>query len=115
MRMSKRLLYLEGGMTMADYGIYRVRFNMDRSKIREVHVYNIKGNTININESMSLGRDSLISRINTKNKFVTLIKDSEGYLQIGAEVNVYHQGQEDFVKIEENGINQDQLGKMSEY
>lgn len=100
---------------MADYGIYRVRFNINHSKIREVHVYNIKGNSININESMTLERDSIIARINSKNRFVTLIKDSEGYLQIGEEINVYHQGHEDFIKIEENGINRDQLGKISEY
>lgn len=100
---------------MADYGIYRVRYNIDHSKIREVHVYNIKANTININESMSLDRDSIISRMKTKNRFVTLIKNSEGYLRIGAEANVYQHGHEDFIKIEENGINQDQLGKLSEY
>lgn len=100
---------------MADYGIYKVRYNIDHSKIREVHVYNIKVNTINISESITLDRDSIISRINANNKFVTLIKDSEGYLQIGTDVHVYQLGHGDFIKTEENGIKRDHLDKLSEF
>lgn len=100
---------------MADYGIYKARFNIDHSKIREVHVYNIKVNKININESITLDRDSVISKMSSNNKFVTLIQNAEGNLEIGAEVHVYQLEHEDFIKTEENGLKQDHLDKLSEY
>lgn len=100
---------------MADYGIYKVRFNINHSKIREVHVYNIKVNTININESITMDRDTMISKINSNNKLVTLIQSSEGDLQIGSEVKIYKLGHEDFIKTEENDIKQDNLDKLVEY
>lgn len=100
---------------MGDYGIYKVRFNINRSKIREVQAYKIKANTININESITLDRESIISKIYSQNTFVTLVKDSEGYLQKGAEVYVYQQCLEDYIKTEDNCNRKDYLGKLSEY
>lgn len=100
---------------MADYGIYKVRFNINHSIIREVHVYKIKANTININESITLERESIISKLNSNNNFFTLIKDPEGYLQIGAEVYVYQQCLEEYIKTEETCNKRDYLGKVSEY
>ncbi len=100
---------------MADYGIYKVRFNINHAIIREVHVYKIKANTININESITMDRERIISLIYSQNTFVTLIKDSEGYLQKGTEVYVSQQCLEDYIKIEDNCKSEDYLGKLSEY
>ncbi|TGE31416.1 hypothetical protein [Desulfosporosinus sp. Sb-LF] len=100
---------------MADYGIYKVRFNINHSRIREVQVYKIKANTINVNESITMDRESIISKIYSQNSFVTLIKDPGGYLRKGTEVYIYQQCLEDYIKTEDNCSRMDYLGKLSEY
>ncbi|TGE35356.1 hypothetical protein E4K67_25520 [Desulfosporosinus fructosivorans] len=100
---------------MGDYGIYKVRFNINHSKIREAQVYKIKDNTININESITMNRESIISKIYSHDSFVTLIKDPGGYLQKGAEVYIYQLCLEDYIKTEDNCIRTDYLGKLSEF
>lgn len=98
---------------MADYGIYKVKYDSDHSEIVEVHAYKIENNSTN--GSNTFTRDGVISKIEANLKVVTLMKKSDGNWEIGAEVIVYKVDDEKFIKTEANNTKKDNLGKLPEY
>ena len=103
---------------MAEYGINKVHYNKDHSKIEEVHALEITKKDDGKKypgKEQTFSRENIITKIESDNTVTTLTKNDKDAWVIGSKVKVYTLDNEKFIKTESNTKKVDNLGELPEY
>jgi len=94
----------------AHYGISAVRYTQDNSKIEFVKVHIDNGDTMGGAETMS--RDRVISLMKANYSFCTILKNTAGNWNKGADVILVGSWPNEYIRTDKNNTTRDNLGSL---
>lgn len=96
----------------ADYGVFRVRYNRERTAIVEVEVRPDLGEKFG--DAQKASRQEVVSAIERRVTFVT-VYSRDGQNRKGEDVRVVSIGGERYLRTDNNSTRADNLGSLPEY
>lgn len=97
----------------ADYLISRVKYNMDKNHIYSVEVREDLGN--NVGDPQIQKRLWVVSELESKKTFVTILKNKERRWTKGDEVHIIAINNQKFIRTGGNKKEEDNLGELPEF
>lgn len=97
----------------ADYGISAVRYDSDDQYIEKVKVHKDNGETIGSEEIWT--RKEVISKIDEKKTFVTILRTNEGKWNKGANVHIITVDGSRYIRTDSNNRAKDNLENLPKF
>ena len=97
----------------ADYGISKVEYNKEHTHIVKVFVHEDRGDEISSGEEWV--RTKVVSSIDNKKTFVTILKNKEGKWNRGEDVRIITVEGTKYIRTDQNSKESDNLGELPEF
>lgn len=98
----------------ADYYVSAVRYNnKDEDHIEAVKRHAVSDdNSFNESSYDTMSRSTVVSDINNKWKYLTIVKNERGGWSFGEDIRVVNIEGEDFIRTDQNNTKRDNLGNL---
>lgn len=97
----------------ADYGISKVRYNVERTHIMKVKVHEDKGDSIGVATEWT--RNQVVSVIEGGKSFVTILQDSDGRWRKGQDIHIITVNSVKYIRTDQNRTASDNLENLPEF
>jgi hypothetical protein len=97
----------------ADYLISAVRYNSKRTHIDMVRCH--KGEDKPIDAGQDISRETVVSEIEARKSFVTIVKGSDGKYRRGEDVRIIVVTGVKYIRTDANSLGADNLGNLAEF